>query len=184
MQRNSAHRLARPPTPALNARAMLTRHPTHSTLSRLVRYGATIGALGLVTAGLWPLRESIGLLNIGLIYLIVVIGATVLAGRNAGILASLLGFVLFNYFLVPPYLTFVIGDQRDILALFVFLGVSALLSWLIAGAREQAQQAQRRAADVSRLYELSQAIIGTQRLEDVLPAIAHKVREVFSVQVA
>ena len=73
---------------------------------------------------------------------------------------------------MPPYLTFAIGELHNILALFVFLGVSALISWLIADAREQAREAQRRADDVSRLYELTQVIIGAHQPDDVLPAIA------------
>jgi two-component system sensor histidine kinase KdpD len=124
----------------------------------------------------------VGLLNAALVYLIVVIAITVFAGRRAGIAASLLGFLLFNFFQVPPYYTLVVSDLHNILALFVFLGVSLLLSWLIAGAREQARQAQRRAEDVARLYELSQAIIGSQRIEDVLLAVTDKVRDVFDAQ--
>ncbi len=153
--------------------------PESRPVARWVRVACTVGALLLVTAVVAPIRQEIGPLNIGLIYLIVVVGATVFFGRGAGILASLAGFALFDFFLVPPYLNFAIGDLHNILALFVFLGLSSLLSWLIAGAREQAEQAQRRAEDVSRLYELSGAIVGAQRLEDVLPAIASKVAEVF-----
>lgn len=147
--------------------------------SAVVRYGATILVLVSLTAALLPVRETIGLLNIGLMYLVVVIGATTFAGRRAGIFASVLGFVLFDFLLVPPYLTFAISRLEDIFALFVFLGVSTLISWLLAHAREQAIQAQQHAEDVSRLYELSQAIIGAQYPTEVLPKIADKVAEVF-----
>ena len=105
-----------------------------------------MAALALLTVALWPLRETISLLNIGLTYLIVAIGATTFAGQRAGILASVLGFVLFDFFLVPPYLTFAISETKESVALFVFLGVSALISWLLAQAREQARQARQRAA--------------------------------------
>src|SRR3954449_4343610 len=76
----------------------------------LARYVATAGALAVLTVALWPLRETVSLLNIGLTYLIVAIGATTFAGQGAGILASVLGFVLFDFFLVPPYLTFAISQ--------------------------------------------------------------------------
>jgi len=151
-------------------------------VASVIRYGSALLALGLTTAALVPVRESVGLLNIAMVYLVVVICITVFAGRRAGILASLLGFLLFNFFQVPPYYTFQVTDLHNILALFVFLGVSLLISWLVASGREQASDAQRRAEDVSRLYELSQAIIGAQRMEDVLPAIAGKVRDVFEAQ--
>lgn len=178
-------RVARVPRPrtswwrAIGGVATLNREST--TLSRILGYIGTLAALALVTALLFPVRETIGLLNVGMVYLVVVVGATVLAGQRAGIFASISGFALFNFFLVPPYLTFVISDLENILALFVFLGVSALISWLIAGAREQAREARRRAEDVSRLYELSQAIAGAQHVDQVLPAIVQKVADVFEV---
>ncbi|MFL5733809.1 MAG: ATP-binding protein [Chloroflexia bacterium] len=145
----------------------------------LVRYGGTVAALAVLTLALYPLRETISPLNIGLTYLVAAIGATTFAGQQAGILASVLGFVLFDYFLIHPYLTFAISQPKDLYALFVFLGVSTLISWLLSGAREQARQAQQRAEDISRLYELSQAITGAQSLDEVLPKIAGKVAEVF-----
>jgi len=149
---------------------------------RLLRYAISVAALAVATAALWPLRESVGLLNIGLVYLVVVIGVTLIAGRRAGLLASILGFCLLDYFLVPPYLTFVIGDIHNILALFVFLGVSLLISWLLASAREQAQQAQLRAMDISRLYELNQAISEAQSSGEMLLAAAEKVCVVFQAE--
>ena len=76
------------------SRAVISDDPTHTLASRLGRYGATVVALVLVSVALFPVRDAIGLLNIGLVYLIVVVGATVFAGRWAGILAALLGFSL------------------------------------------------------------------------------------------
>jgi two-component system sensor histidine kinase KdpD len=163
-------------------RAGLLDTQEHETPA-LVRYGVTIAVLAVLTGALLPVRETLDLLNIGLMYLIVVIGATTFAGQRAGILASVLGFLLFDFFLVPPYLTFAISELKNLFALFVFLGVSALISWLLAHAREQTRQAQQRAEDVARLYELSQAIIGAQRPDEVLPKITDKVAEVFGASV-
>ncbi len=154
-----------------------------SIRAQVAKFVIVMAALAVTTLALWPVRETIGLLNIGLVFLIVVLGATLWAGQWAGILASVLGFALFDFFLVPPYLTFVIGDLHNILALFVFLGVSVLISWLLSGAREQARRAAERADDVSRLYELSQAIIGARQMDDVLPAIVKKVADVLDAGV-
>lgn len=168
--------------PPLPPPRMIKASVASNLASRPVRYGATLAVLGVTTAAMWPFREIAGLLNIGLVYLMVVIGVTVFGGRWAGVVASFLGFSLLNYFFVPPYLTFAIADVHNILALFVFLGVSLLISWLIAGAQEQARQAQLRAEDISRLYELNQAITGAHSAGDVLAAVAQKVHEVFEAQ--
>ncbi len=170
-------------TPSLQSGGdLLMAEREQSIGSRILRYFGIVALLGVATAILWPFREAMGLLNMGMHFLVLVIGATVFGGQKEGLLASVLGFLLFDFFLIPPYLTFVVTDFRNILALFVFLGVSLLISWLLSTAREQARQAERRANDISRLYELSQAIIGAQRIDEVLPAIAEKVHQVFEAQ--
>ena len=143
------------------------------------RYGATAGVLALATGALWPLKEAVGLLNIGLVFLVIVVGAATLGDRRSGLLASVLGFLLFDYFLVPPYLTFAINDLHNILALFVFLGLSVLISSLIARARQETAEAQQRAGDVQRLYALGQAALGATRREAALPALLREVVATF-----
>lgn len=142
-------------------------------------YGGTLLVLGMATGALWPIKEAVGLLNIGLIFLVIVVGATTLGGRRCGLLASVVGFLLFDYFLVPPYLTFVIEDLHNILALFVFLGCALLISSLIARARQEAAEARRRAGDVQRLYALGQAALGATRREAVLPALTAEIVATF-----
>ncbi|HMA33407.1 MAG TPA: ATP-binding protein [Chloroflexia bacterium] len=144
-------------------------------LARLRRYGLTVLALAATTAGFWPLKESAGLLNIGLVYLIVVAGAATFGGRGPGLLAAGLGFALFDFFLIPPYLEFAIGDLHNILALFVFLGFSVLISTLITRAREAAAQAERRATDLHRLYALSQTVLQTTGRDAILAALVAQV---------
>lgn len=146
------------------------------------RYGLTTLALTGTTAGFWPLKESVGLLNIGLVYLIVVAGAATLGGRGPGLLASVLGFLLFNFFLIPPYLTFVIGDLHNILALFVFLGFAVLISTLLARAREGMAQAERRATDLHRLYALGQTALRITGREAILAALVAQVVEMVEAE--
>ncbi|HUS14278.1 MAG TPA: ATP-binding protein [Chloroflexia bacterium] len=156
------------------------RTAPRSTGDRLRDYGLTTVALALVTAGFWPVREWVGLLNIGLVYLVTVVGAATLAGRGAGLWASVLGFLLFNFFLVPPYLTFVVADLANVPALFVFLGVAALASTLIGRARAEAAQARRRARDLQGLYALGQAALAASRREAILPALVAQVVTLFA----
>src|SRR5437660_10377697 len=57
--------------------------------------------------------------TISLSYLLVVLALAVLRGRTAAILASVLAFGAFNFFLVPPLYTFVVGRLDDLMSLFV-----------------------------------------------------------------
>ncbi|HMA36853.1 MAG TPA: ATP-binding protein [Chloroflexia bacterium] len=146
------------------------------------RYALTLLALGAVTAGFWPIKESAGLLNIGLVFLIVVVGATAFGGRGPGRVAAVVGFLLFDFFLVPPYLTLAIGDLHNILALVVFLGLSVLINTLIGRAREETAQAARRAGDLQRLYTLGQVALRTLRREALLPALVAQVVEMVEAE--
>ncbi len=168
--------------PRVAGRIVPTREENPNTPQIVARYAVVAVAFSAVTAALVAVRETVGLLNMGLVFLIMVVAATFLGDRWVGVFASVLGFGLLNFFLIPPYGTLAVNGLQNVLALFVFLGVSLLISWLIAGAQDQARQASRRAGDVSRLYELSRTIIGAQQLDEVLPAIAEKVIEVFEAR--
>src|SRR2546425_10856449 len=97
---------------------------------------ATVGTAAL-TAALLPFRNDIAPLSKGFGYLVVVVAAAAIGGLGPGILASVFGFLTFNFFFLPPYDSFVIGRGEDIVVLFVFLGLSILISAALARASER-----------------------------------------------
>ncbi len=50
-----------------------------------------------------------------MIYLAIVVAAAVYLGRGPSLVAAIAGVLAFDYFLVPPYLTFAIADTQYIL---------------------------------------------------------------------
>src|SRR5579885_2396596 len=64
--------------------------------------------------------------TISLSYLLVVLALAVLRGRTAAILASVLAFGAFNFFLVPPLYTFEVSRLDDLMSLFVFLATAII----------------------------------------------------------
>ena len=82
---------------------------------------------------LLPFRDDITPLSKGFGFLVVVVVAALRsAGSGPGIVASFLGFVTFNFFFLPPYGTFASGGAEYVVVLFVFLGLSVLISALLA----------------------------------------------------
>src|SRR6266508_2976105 len=125
--------------------ALVTRLGIGHLQGRAAGYAvATVGTLAL-TGGLLAFRDQITPLSKGFGFLVVVVAAAGVGGLGPGILASLLGFLTFNFFFLPPYHTFVIARAEDIVVLFVFLGLSILISALLAHARERAEAAEARA---------------------------------------
>lgn len=124
----------------------------------------------LLTAGitllLWVLRAELTPANFSLIYLLIVLVVAISQGTRPSLLASVLSFLGFNFFLVKPYYTFHVADPRDVLDLFVFFAAATLTGQLASYARRQAEHAQR-----------SQAFEEADRLKTaLLHAVSHDLR--------
>lgn len=118
--------------------------------------------------------------NISIIYLLVVMALASTRGRYAAILASLVAFLAFDFFLVPPLYVFTINRIEEWIALFVFLVTAILTSQLAVTLRQRAEQASRREREARILYELVRATNSEEELERLLSIIAQAVVDVFS----
>ncbi len=85
--------------------------------------------------------------------------ASAVGGLGAGIVASFVAFLSFNFLFIRPFDTFAIGRSEDIVVLFVFLGLSILISVLMARATARAEAAEARELELRTLQELSRALV-------------------------
>jgi len=89
----------------------------------------------------------------GFAYLIAVLALATWGGWAAGAVASVAATLCFNFFFFPPHGTLTIADPANWVALFSFLIASTVASRLVATARREAEEAQRRQRQVEVLYE-------------------------------
>jgi two-component system sensor histidine kinase KdpD len=125
---------------------------------RTAGFVVAIVGTAVVTLGLLPVRDSIEPLSKSFGFLIVVVASAAVGGLAPGIVASILGFLLFNYFFIPPYGTFTIARPEHVVVLFVFLGLSVLISELLARASERARAAEQREAELETIQDLSREL--------------------------
>src|SRR5438876_5644726 len=118
--------------------------------------------------------------NISLLYLLVILTLASTRGLYAAILASIIAFLSFDFFLVPPFYTFTIAKFDEWLALFVFLVTAIITSQLASALRRRAEQARRREYETRILYELVRATNSEEGLEGQLNIISRAVVDVFS----
>jgi two-component system sensor histidine kinase KdpD len=140
---------------------------------------ASVGAL-LVTAIIFSFHLYPLIPNISIVYLLVVIGLASTRGRYAAILASLVAFLSFDFFIVPPLYTFVIYRVEEWVALFVFLVDAILTGQLAAALRLRAKEASRRERETHTLYDLVRVTNRETEPERQLEAIARTVVDVLS----
>jgi two-component system sensor histidine kinase KdpD len=118
--------------------------------------------------------------NISIIYLLIVLALASTRGRYASIIASLVAFLSFDYFLVPPLYVFTINRVEEWIALFVFLATAVLTSQLAVALRERAEQANRRERETRILYDLVRVTNRDGEPEGQLEAIARAVVDALS----
>src|SRR6266536_4569338 len=104
---------------------------------------AVVGTF-LVTAILYFFQLYPRIPNISLLYLLVILTLASTRGLYAAILASIIAFLSFDFFLVPPFYTFTIAKFDEWLSLFVFLVTAIITSQLASALRHRAEQARLR----------------------------------------
>jgi two-component system sensor histidine kinase KdpD len=129
-------------------------------------------ALALLTLAMAQPALHVVPANAALLYLLIVLVSATRFGLGTATWASLLAFVLFNFFFVPPLHTLLVSEPQDVLRLLLFLAVAIIASSLAAQARMQADTASRRAAELEALYELGQTTGAEIDLERSLPLVA------------
>lgn len=140
---------------------------------------ASVGAL-LVTAIVYVLQLYPRISNISIVYLLVVLGLASTRGRYSAILASLIAFLSFDFFIVPPLYTFTINRAEEWIALVVFLVTAIITSQLAVALRQRAEEASRRERETRILYDLMRVTNSEEQPESELHLIAQAIVDVFS----
>lgn len=138
-----------------------------SVLNQWPAYGmAAIGCglTGLIAAALSP---TFDLANIVMLFLLVVVLISVRYGRGPSVLASFLSVAIFDFFYVPPHLSFAVSDVQYLMTFAVMLVVGLITGQLTAGYKYQAQVATRREQRVRYLYEMSRDLSGALMPEQI-----------------
>jgi two-component system sensor histidine kinase KdpD len=120
--------------------------------------------------------------NLVMLYLVTVVIAAVYLGRGPSILASVLAVLAFDFFFVPPKLTFSVADTQYILTFIGLFVVSLVISSLAAQAREQAEAARHRESQTAELYALSRDLAGVFGIAEIVEAVVRHVERTFDRQ--
>jgi two-component system sensor histidine kinase KdpD len=115
----------------------------------------------------YPARRAFDPTNLVMVFLLAVVFVGMREGRGPSVLASVLAVVVFDFFFVPPQLSFAVSDVQYLLTFAVMLAVGLVVGQLTAGLRNQALLASQRHARSMRLYEFASALAGAVSLEHI-----------------
>jgi two-component system sensor histidine kinase KdpD len=122
--------------------------------------------------------------NLFMLYLISVIISAVYFGFGPSIFVSLLGVLAFDFFFVPPIVSFAVADTQYLFTFITLLAVGVVISLLTARVRNQIRAARRREAETATLYALSRDLAASSGLDTTLNVIVKHVKETFGGDVA
>jgi two-component system sensor histidine kinase KdpD len=145
----------------------------------LGRYLVGVGLVGLASLLGFSVRGNLEPANLVMLYLVSVVIASVFLGRGPSLLVSFLGVLAFDFFLIPPYLTFAVSDTQYLITFVVLFVVSLVVSTLTTCVREQAEAAIQREAQASVLYSLGRDLTSATDLQLVANIIISHISQVF-----
>jgi two-component system sensor histidine kinase KdpD len=152
-----------------------------ASIRPLVILLAVTAGLALLTAALWFVRQLFEPVNIALLYLLIVLATAIRWGLPYAVYAAGLSILTFDYFFIPPLLSFAVSDVRYVISFGVYLVVAIVSARLTTSLKRRTQEAQERERVADSLYSLSRRIAAAETLEAVAQAVTQHLAESFHV---
>jgi two-component system sensor histidine kinase KdpD len=138
-----------------------------------------VGGALVVTGIIYAFHLYPTIPNISIVYLLVILALATTRSRYAALVAAVVAFLSFDFFLVPPFYSFTISRGEEWIALFVFLATALITSQLATVTRQSVEQARLREQEARILYETGRVINSTDHLDEQLDSIALALVRVF-----
>lgn len=152
--------------------------------NKIIPYLLSIGLVCITTLFGVFIRGQLEPTNLVMFYLLVVVVAAVEWGNGPAIVTSILGVLCFDYFLVPPYLTFNIASIHYLFTFIGLLIVGLVISTLASKMREQTILARQQEAQTAALYRFSDDLANADTFNAALQAIRKNIGQVLNSDVA
>jgi len=157
---------------------------TKNNRNKAFQYLASIALVVAATLLGGVAKKALVPANIVFFYLSAVIITAILWGKGPAVAASVLSVLAFDYFLVPPYLTFAVTDVQYVFTFAGLLIVGLVVSGLMSTTKRQAMEADKREMQTAILYRLSRDLAAADSSASVLRAIRADIGEIFNCKVA
>lgn len=134
--------------------------------------GSAIAGLGpvLVAGALVGVRGEVDNANVALVLVLVVVGAAVTGGWQAGALAAVMSTLSFDFFHTKPYLSLTIASADDVETTLLLLLVGVGTGLLASHAQRAAAAAETGSAEIRRIHRVAELAARGAPATDVLLA--------------
>jgi two-component system, OmpR family, sensor histidine kinase KdpD len=147
-------------------------------------YGQAIAICAGITLVASLLRMRLDLVNLVMLYLLGVVFTATRIGRGPGVLLSFLSVAAFDFYFVPPRMSFSVSDTQYLLTFAGMLLTSLVISHLTASLRREARVASNRERRTGAMYAMASELGAALTTEQIVGIGMRHVSEVFRAKVA
>ncbi|WP_415035722.1 DUF4118 domain-containing protein [Azonexus sp.] len=169
-----------------NERSIGTEPSQHNTRTPIPWRDYLWAGAGVVLTALLttPLRAHLELANIVMIFLSMTVFTAYRLGRGPGALAAALSVGAFDFFFVPPRLSFAVSDVHYLPTFAVMLLVALMIGQMTARLKFQADVALRREQRMRALFEMARELSGALASEQIVDISQRFVERVFGARLS
>jgi two-component system sensor histidine kinase KdpD len=145
----------------------------------LIGTGAALVSMALLTLAMLALRAHLSIATTALILIVPVVIGVVYGGLTAGVLSVIAGFLVYDFFFIPPYWTLWVGRAQNWVALGVYVVVMLPVASVVATMNASRAKEHRQSLEIRRLFQLSDLLVEDQPLDVLLRVIVTALADVF-----
>ncbi len=143
-------------------------------------YGAAVLGIALASGIIALIQQAVHIANISLVYLLVVLWLATAFGWGPAFVASVLAFLSYDFFFIPPFYRLTVDDPTEWVSLFALLITALVLGQLTALVQAQAREARESQHRTATLYALAQLISSATDQQALQDALVQRVLDVFT----
>lgn len=140
---------------------------------------AALASMAALTGAMLPLRSHLSVATTALVLVVPVVIGVISGGFIAGVLSVIAGFLVYDFFFIPPYLTLWVGARENWVALGVYVVVMVPVARVVAGMNTARATEKRQSAEIRELFELSDLLVADKDLDELLSVIVTTLADVF-----
>jgi two-component system sensor histidine kinase KdpD len=140
---------------------------------------AALASMAALTGAMLPLRSHLSVATTALVLVVPVVVGVISGGFTAGVLSAIAGFLVYDFFFIPPYLTLWVGARENWVALGVYVVVMVPVARVVAGMNTARATEKRQSAEIRELFELSDLLVADKDLDELLSVIVTTLADVF-----
>ena len=155
----------------------MKRSPLSFSLVMFSQFALAVLSVAATSAVLWLIgRDTLGEAVIALLYLVPVGWSASRWGQGPGIISAVMAALMFDFFFIPPFYTFTVGNLEGWLVLAIFTTVAVVIVGRIQSVLSQARASER---DAIFMYEMSAALAGLRTQSAVAHILARQLQQMF-----